>query len=355
MPLLISGFHEAAAKTLAKRLHKALARNSGVPSLTQLQTMLVQAVGHADWYAAQRYWAKAPARDWDEGAGSPEPDEQGARERFDMYMPQALRAMEDSRNPARVTMGSLDALRASLIPLREATEIVGSRGSAALVDRIQDLLWKSERPDVCADPQDAVTRMAPLLERLHYEMAICLYPHRPLPPPTDPRALLLDRVVLRGDWALLENAMVQACATAVDDWRVDHATNPAVHDACAWWNITAPSGLQTAGCFAVHVLDEELGALVCLSECEASPMFVSDLVADDDGSCSAVFEEPGRPLVVLTFLKGRDAQRFIDGFTYVYRVNGSVWVDTTATPEEINFSHKAVLGLRELEGVLEGT
>jgi len=60
MPLLIPGLDEAASKILAKRLHKSLKQQHS-PTLTQVQTLLAQAVGHADWHAAQTYWQRPVA------------------------------------------------------------------------------------------------------------------------------------------------------------------------------------------------------------------------------------------------------------------------------------------------------
>ena len=56
MPLSIPGLNEAAAKTFTKRLHKSLKQREDTPSLTQLQILVAQAIGHADWHAAQAYW-----------------------------------------------------------------------------------------------------------------------------------------------------------------------------------------------------------------------------------------------------------------------------------------------------------
>ena len=341
MPLLIPGLHEAAAKTLAKRLHKALVQHPGVPSLTQLQTLLAQAAGHTNWHAAQRFWADTATRSRGERPIDSDSVEQarfafyGAKERFDIYMPQALQHLDDSQDLAVVAMGSLDALRATLIPLGEAAKTVESAVCTLIIERLQDILRKSERPGAFVDPRNAVARMAPLLERFHYEMAVCLYPHRAPPSFTDPRTLLLERVSQRGDWALLEDAMAQACAAPVDDRNSEHEANSAVRDACAWWNRTASSSLQTAECLSVYVFDDTLGALICLSEREAPPALISDFMADDGSSCCAVFEEPGRPLVVLKFFKSREA----------YRED----IGTMFDP------YRAVMGLRELDAVLEGT
>jgi hypothetical protein len=60
MPLLIPGLDEDAAKTLSKRLHKSLKQHEGALTLTQLQRLIAQAVGHADWHAAQAFWSSSP-------------------------------------------------------------------------------------------------------------------------------------------------------------------------------------------------------------------------------------------------------------------------------------------------------
>lgn len=61
MPLLTPGLNEAAAKTLTKRLHKSLKAQQGTPTLTQLQTLMAQAMGHQDWHAARTFWESPPS------------------------------------------------------------------------------------------------------------------------------------------------------------------------------------------------------------------------------------------------------------------------------------------------------
>lgn len=60
MPLLTPGLNEATAKTLTKRLHKSLKAQRGTPTLTQLQTLMAQAMGHQDWHAARLFWESPP-------------------------------------------------------------------------------------------------------------------------------------------------------------------------------------------------------------------------------------------------------------------------------------------------------
>ena len=61
MPLLIPGLNEADAKTFTKRLLKSLKQRGDTPSLTQLQILVAQAIGHADWHAAQAFWSQPVA------------------------------------------------------------------------------------------------------------------------------------------------------------------------------------------------------------------------------------------------------------------------------------------------------
>lgn len=60
MPLLTPGLNEATVKTLTKRLHKSLKAQQGTPTLTQLQTLMAQAMGHQDWHAARLFWESPP-------------------------------------------------------------------------------------------------------------------------------------------------------------------------------------------------------------------------------------------------------------------------------------------------------
>lgn len=61
MALLIPGLTEAMVKTLAKQLHEKLKAHPGELTLTQLQTLVVQAAGHDNWQAAQHHWQTNPA------------------------------------------------------------------------------------------------------------------------------------------------------------------------------------------------------------------------------------------------------------------------------------------------------
>lgn len=63
MALLIPGLTEAMVKTLTKQLHEKLKAHPGTLTLTQLQTLVVQAAGHENWQAAQDHWESnlAPA------------------------------------------------------------------------------------------------------------------------------------------------------------------------------------------------------------------------------------------------------------------------------------------------------
>lgn len=61
MALLIPGLTEAMVKTLARHPHEKLKAHPGELTLTQLQTLVVQAAGHDNWQAAQHHWESKPA------------------------------------------------------------------------------------------------------------------------------------------------------------------------------------------------------------------------------------------------------------------------------------------------------
>ena len=61
MSLLIPGLTEAMVKTLAKQLHEKIKAHPGELTLTQLQTLVVQAAGHDNRQAAQHHWESKPA------------------------------------------------------------------------------------------------------------------------------------------------------------------------------------------------------------------------------------------------------------------------------------------------------
>ena len=183
MPLLIPGLDEVATKKLAKRLRKSLVEHPGVPSLTQLQTLLVQAAGHADWYAAQGHWEAQKARERGQPRVEPthfdEPfprdpnlvlEEQVvkeiARRQVEAAMTRVLRDLEYSYNAANRAMGSMDSLRDGLDALEGPAASMNAYPALKLVRRLQDLARKADNPQIFEDPTEALDRMKSLTAQL---------------------------------------------------------------------------------------------------------------------------------------------------------------------------------------------
>lgn len=357
MPLLIPGLTEGAAKKMAKRLHKALTQHPGTPSLTQLQTLLAQAAGHADWYAAQRYWATSPVSHHpslpsfqDEDSEHLEQrfrnhiNEQTASQAIGVHLPLAWKDWQMARSLATPPHGLLDSLAEHLVELKKACELVYLEKAKLLCDRLVGLAFKAQRPSPFYTTEDVLALMRPLLERL--EFTVQQWPAQQLPaPPTPPDAqeLLRTHATLVGDWSVLEKAIDQAQALDPKDYQTNVEASPALAGMCAWWNAHAPAPLRTAGCFQVHLLDSRLDALWCLGEPDAPATPIDDFCRTGN---YALFGMPQGYQVAVLFMKGRENERHQNGTTFVFLTDGTLLWDMEATPEEVNSSYAAARGLQ---------
>ena len=357
MPLLIPGLTEGAAKKMAKRLHKALTQHPGTPSLTQLQTLLAQAAGHADWYAAQRYWATSPVppnplfssfQDEDpehrEQRFKDHINEQTASQAIGVHLPLAWKDWQMARSLPTPPNGLLDALAEHLAELKKACALVHLEKATVLCDRLVDLAFKTQNSSPFYTTEEVLALMRPLLERLEY--TVQQWPAQGLPaPPTPPDAqeVLRTHATLVGDWSVLRKAIEQAQALDPDDHRANVEASAALSGLCAWWNAHAPAPLRTAGCFQVHLLDPKLDALWCLGEPDAPATVIDDFCRTGN---YALFESPQGYLVAVLFMKGRKHERHHDGTTFVFLTDGSLLWDMGCTPEEVNSSYAAARGLQ---------
>ena len=357
MPLLIPGLTEGAAKKMAKRLHKALTQHPGTPSLTQLQTLLAQATGHADWYAAQRYWATSSQPCALSLPLSLDEDPQDREQRFQdhinaqvasqamgVHLPLAWNAWQMARSYPTPPQRLLASLGEQLEELKKACDLVHLEKASLLCGRLLDLAFKTQRSSAFYSTEDLLALMRPLLERLEY--TVQQWPAQQLPaPPTPPEAheLLLRHATLVGDWSLLEKAIDQAQSLDPKDYQTNVEASPALAGLCAWWNAHAPAPLRTAGCFQIHLFDPRLDALWCLGEPDAPATPIDDFCRTGN---YALFETPQGYQVAVLFMKGREHERYHDGTTFVFLTDGSLLWDMGGTPEEVNSSYAAVRGLQ---------
>jgi len=345
MPLLVPGLDEAATKTLAKRLQKSLKQHSGTPSLAQLQTMLVQAAGHPDWYSAQRFWQARPHA-WTPEAQEPDFPE-GLRldiekSHFKTVMSGLTQAMEDAYSSAP---GSLRAVSDHLDFLRGIGEMICNHTAICMVDRLRDLIRKAENPAIFPEPMAALDRMKPLVTRLYCLLFQHFYPNVPMKHPPSPSLLLKERAPLVGRWELLEAAMEAALVPKHVDYRTNQEQERAVLLLCDWWNSNAPESMRHAGCFLVYELSKEDQSLHTLADAECPQVFVDDFV---NAGNYALFERPGANPIAVEFLRGQEHNRYINGSTHTYLADGRMGMDMHGTPTEVNESYTSMMGLREL-------
>ena len=212
---------------------------------------------------------------------------------------------------------------------------VGQRLGAALP------LLRQER----RDPKEIQERIARienhLLRARSMLMAFCA--------PNEPRdSFLADEeelargAVRRGDWKVLEKAMLQAQKFHHPFEGRNYENTAAVAGLCAWWNTHVPDCAQGAGCFMVGVLSG--GQVSYLGHRGEIPgVFPEDFA---QGACYAFFRSPKGFNYVVLFLKGKAHNQSTPFGTQVFQANGiPLWeVDS----KEVNESFHSIEGLREL-------
>lgn len=181
MPLLIPGLDEAAAKTFTKRLLKGLKSHPSTPSLTQLQTLVAQAIGHQDWHAAQVHWAQPSA------------------------LPVATPVLSSAPKTLPIDNAKREKMEENLLAVDDLVTLIrqGSRGRAEQLERCLDTLshqcdtfglsfagvlfnWAQERARRLAESfpfPDELDLMGLERQVLRARQAIypVLFPERPLP------------------------------------------------------------------------------------------------------------------------------------------------------------------------------
>lgn len=294
MPLLIPGLDEAAAKTLSKRLQKLLKAHPGTPTLRQTQTILAQALGHADWHAAQQHWASRPEPErpvdrWDRADVG-----RALEDAYRALFVECMALLEKARTGSR---GSLDTLG------RKVHEIKGLAGVAgALVVRqachAVEVHLELMGTDVLFQSDRALGDLETLLWRVDGQMEDWLYPGV-LPTlrgeaqgPANGRLLRLVAVRLAmGD--LSPNTPLENEEATAD--RAQRATETLF----GAWNKRQGSAASMANAACLGLVDGPGRRVVWLGDSALPSWPVGALV---DAGCFTLFEEPGQPAVVVLFL-----------------------------------------------------
>jgi len=157
---------------------------------------------------------------------------------------------------------------------------------------------------------------------------------------------------VKGDWKALEESIGLLAFNDRDfeDFSTeDFEGRESVQRLCAWWNTLAPEGAKEAGCFRFYVWKPKTRTFDPIGEAQ-EPELTEDALkkytASDDYT---LFEQPGKPTVLVQFLRGRKHNRYIDLGTQVYQANGKLFWEVGAAPEGINEAHVSVMGLAELQ------
>ncbi len=157
MPLLIPGLDEAGAKTLTKRLHKSLKSHEGTPTLTQLQTLMAQAMGHQDWHAARLFWENpAPA------TRTPTIDGEHAEEVED-HLRACLELLEQARQ------GEYNALLLFHQSLRNVEQALLDHGQSRHAEKLIECAKNLPAPDNGSDAEH-IERLERLVLRTQIEL-----------------------------------------------------------------------------------------------------------------------------------------------------------------------------------------
>ncbi len=191
MPLLIPGLNEADAKTFSKRLLKSLKQRGDIPSLTQLQTLVAQAIGHADWHAAQTFWGKpTPATPAPQEKAMPAGGTQAKAEELQDLRQSFDELLENAKQGSRGSFFDLDPCVQALLHLAAGANL---KVEEALLDRAyvilrvgRDQISRVGR-EQALDPQE-MWRLERLVRRAEVGLVSFFLPGQPVPvlPPLRP-------------------------------------------------------------------------------------------------------------------------------------------------------------------------
>lgn len=349
VPLLIPGLDEAATKKLAKRLRKSLQEQTGVPTLNQMQTLLVQAIGHTDWYAAQRHW--------DQRTDLVEAQETGEDDRFDQYvqsqiirgnvdhyLPHALQALQSSKRAHSLKSEQYEGLVAALNHLQESIPVSGFEDVHQRIHTVLDLSRKYRSTHEPLEPfwnraENHLFRIGEFMAYVSDSKPIS----EPLPQPQFSLQARANRIV---DMAPL----FQSCERLEGShYKYKNSEeHPAVERLCQVWNDQNPK--QPAQCFALFQLSSDGRRLYDLGSPESPSIFSDDFFMEGQ---YLLFERPGIETIAAAFLKGNKHNNVVDGHSCCYLANGSLYVDTSG-PDSMDMAAESLLGLASISSSLGG-
>lgn len=124
----------------------------------------------------------------------------------------------------------------------------------------------------------------------------------------------------------------------------DYETNAAVKSLCDWWNANAPKEMRFAGAFRAYRWNPSDMTFVAGDRDE--PAMQANVAANLPSY--ALFEEVGKPTVLVWFLRGRAFNTEESGGTMIFSANGDAAYDLAQSLEETDEAYYSLVGLEEL-------
>lgn len=152
-------------------------------------------------------------------------------------------------------------------------------------------------------------------------------------------------MVMSGSYSTLRAALNLLTDTV--PWskiKQDYEANGAVKSLCDWWNANAPEDMRFAGAFRAYRWNPgDMTFVACDPE---EPAMQANVAANLPSF--ALFEEVGRPTVLVWFLRGRAFNFEEPGGTVIFSANGAPAYDLAQSLEETDEAYYSLVGLEEL-------
>lgn len=127
-------------------------------------------------------------------------------------------------------------------------------------------------------------------------------------------------------------------------FKQDYEANGAVRSLCDWWNVSAPDAMRSAGAFRVYRWNP--GDMTFVAGDPEEPAMQANVAANLPSY--ALFEQMGKPTILVWFLRGRAFNTKESGGTMIYSANGEGAYDLAQSLEETDEAYYSLLGLESL-------
>lgn len=338
---------------LAERLCEDLKKRSGDISVFDVQTLVVQALGHRDWEAALYHW-------------SPETALRGM-ENKDQHT--EITPSKDNSESLDVKLdqlfeGCLDQLAKTkhLPTLSEVAQLVSKikrihKGAQNLklytaIYLLENAIRKSETID--SNTLHQFPDLHRVIERWIVRSQNIFYSHfdqeeKKKELPRLSQNYIQDQATLKGDWALLQKAIHEKVGPSGFHQK-NHENLPSIKVLCEWWNLNAPLASQHAQCFYVGTVNPEEETVSLLGYEDCPPWSLEDWAEEE----YAWFKKEGCPTIVVLFLRGQQYNRRIDHSVHIYKADGNLLWEVGCELHEVDESYYSMLGVQELKALIAG-